>query len=199
MDTLGHCLRELFLNKWRYCFFFFNRWRVPSPNISLKPQIIHPNSYILAHTACVGGHQGRWVHRGPQQRGWAETQDRANSWGRSWGRDTCPRLCPERGAGEEEQPSGGRVPLPLPRGEPGSRRLREQTQTTALGPEASGLAQLCLPQGLLHCFLPGSEVSQSCPTLCNPMDCSLPSSSVHGIFQARILEWVAISFSRGSS
>ena len=43
-----------------------------------------------------------------------------------------------------------------------------------------------------------SEVTQSCPTLCNPMDCSLPGSLVHGIFQARILEWVAISFSRGS-
>ena len=44
-----------------------------------------------------------------------------------------------------------------------------------------------------------SEVAQSCPTLCDPMDCSLPGSSVHGIFQARVLEWVAISFSRGSS
>ena len=43
------------------------------------------------------------------------------------------------------------------------------------------------------------EVTQSCPTLCDPMDCSLPGSSVHGILQARILEWVAISFSRGSS
>ena len=39
----------------------------------------------------------------------------------------------------------------------------------------------------------------SCPTLCNPMDCSPPGSSVHGIFQVRILEWVAVSFSRGSS
>ena len=39
-----------------------------------------------------------------------------------------------------------------------------------------------------------SEVAQSSPTLCDPMDCSLPGSSVHGIFQARILEWVAISF-----
>ena len=37
-----------------------------------------------------------------------------------------------------------------------------------------------------------SEVSQSCPTLSDPMDCSLPGSSVHGIFQARVLEWVAI-------
>ena len=36
---------------------------------------------------------------------------------------------------------------------------------------------------------------QSCPTLCNPMDCSLSGSSVHGIFQARVLEWVAIAFS----
>ena len=44
-----------------------------------------------------------------------------------------------------------------------------------------------------------SEVTQSCPTLCNPMDYSLPGSSVHGIFQARVLEWVAISFSRWSS
>ena len=40
---------------------------------------------------------------------------------------------------------------------------------------------------------------QLCPTLCNPMDYSLPESSVHGIFQARILEWVAISSPRGSS
>ena len=42
-------------------------------------------------------------------------------------------------------------------------------------------------------------VSQSCPTLCNPMDCSPAGSSVHGILQARKLEWVAIPFSRGSS
>ena len=38
------------------------------------------------------------------------------------------------------------------------------------------------------------EVAQSCPTLCDPMDYSLPGFSVHGIFQARVLEWVAISF-----
>ena len=44
-----------------------------------------------------------------------------------------------------------------------------------------------------------SEVAQSCLTLCDPMDCSLPGSSVHGILQARVLEWVAIFFSRGSS
>ena len=44
-----------------------------------------------------------------------------------------------------------------------------------------------------------SEVAQSCPTLCDPVDCSLPGSSLHGILQATILEWLAISFSRGSS
>ena len=43
------------------------------------------------------------------------------------------------------------------------------------------------------------SVSQLCPTLCDPIDCSPPGSSVHGIFQARILERVAISYSRGSS
>ena len=53
-------------------------------------------------------------------------------------------------------------------------------------------------------YLPNREavylkVTQSCLTLCDPMDCSLPSSSVHGILQARVLEWVAISFSRGYS
>ena len=42
-------------------------------------------------------------------------------------------------------------------------------------------------------------VTQSCPTLCNPKNCSPPGSSVHGILQARILEWAAISFSRGYS
>ena len=43
---------------------------------------------------------------------------------------------------------------------------------------------------------PTSEVAQLCQTLCNPMDCSLPGSSIQGIFQARVLEWVAISFSK---
>ena len=44
-----------------------------------------------------------------------------------------------------------------------------------------------------------NEVAQSCLTLCESVDCSPPGSSVHGILQARVLEWVAISFSRGSS
>ena len=42
-------------------------------------------------------------------------------------------------------------------------------------------------------------VTQSCPTLCDPMDCSPPGSSVHGILQERVLEWVAMPSSRGSS
>ena len=54
---------------------------------------------------------------------------------------------------------------------------------------------------LLQCMKVKSEskVAQSYPTLSNPMDCSPPGSHIHGIFQARILEWVAIPFSRGSS
>ena len=43
-------------------------------------------------------------------------------------------------------------------------------------------------------FQSESEATQSCPTLCDPMDYSLPSSSVHGIFQARVLEWIATPY-----
>ena len=70
-------------------------------------------------------------------------------------------------------------------------------------PCSSAIQLLCYecPKFLLAIsFIPKkSEVAQSCPTLCYPVDCSLPGSSIHGILQARILEWVAISFSRGSS
>ena len=51
----------------------------------------------------------------------------------------------------------------------------------------------CVPTSYL------SEVAQLCLTLSDPMDCSLPGSSIHGIFQARILEWVAIPFFKESS
>ena len=54
-------------------------------------------------------------------------------------------------------------------------------------------------KGLYNFAGASGSVTQSCVTLCNPMDCSLPGSSVHGILQARILEWLAIPFSRGSS
>ena len=63
-----------------------------------------------------------------------------------------------------------------------------------------------LDPGLPHCrqilYWLGhqeSEVTQSCQTLCDPVNCSPPGSSIHGILQARVLEWVASSFSRGSS
>ena len=54
---------------------------------------------------------------------------------------------------------------------------------------------------LLQCMKVKSEreVAQSCPTLSDPMDCSLPGASVHGIFQASVLEWGAIAFSESSS
>ena len=48
-------------------------------------------------------------------------------------------------------------------------------------------------------FVSGSEVTQLCLTLCDPMDCSPPVSSIHGILQARLLGWIAVFFSRGSS
>ena len=49
------------------------------------------------------------------------------------------------------------------------------------------------------CFSPWRDRHSGLIVVCNPMDCSLPGSSVHGILQARILEWIAIPFSRGSS
>ena len=63
----------------------------------------------------------------------------------------------------------------------------------------SQLMACLVPSQLLKKERKESEVAQSCLTLCNPMDCSLPGFSVYGIFQARVLEWVAISFFRGSS
>ena len=65
---------------------------------------------------------------------------------------------------------------------------------------------LLFPLGSHRCVLYVAHNSCVCakslqlyPTLCNPMNCSPPDSSVHGVFQARILEWVAIPFSKGSS
>ena len=61
------------------------------------------------------------------------------------------------------------------------------------------LSVYCIGLCFLLCCLCVCLVAQSCPTFSNPMDWSLPVSCVHGIFQARILEWVAISYSRRSS
>ena len=71
----------------------------------------------------------------------------------------------------------------LPQGAPGAAGQVTKWTTSSNTPE---LCRRCV-------------VSKSCPTLCDPKDCSLPGSSAHRIFQARILEWVAISYSRGSS
>ena len=62
-----------------------------------------------------------------------------------------------------------------------------------------GIASHFSKPGMWLFAISASEVAQSCLTLCDPVDCSLPGSSLHEILQARILEWVAISFSRGSS
>ena len=83
---------------------------------------------------------------------------------------------------------------------PGSRHLRDHTWKE----NSSGVTGMKgnVRQWLLilrQVEVKWSEVAQSCLTFCDPMDCSLPGSSVHGIFQARVLEWVAISFSRISS
>ena len=60
------------------------------------------------------------------------------------------------------------------------------------------VCSMLLPFLILLLLESESEVAQLCPTLWDPVDCSLPGSSIHGISQARILEWVAISFSGGS-
>ena len=60
------------------------------------------------------------------------------------------------------------------------------------------LEHIVVPENMFVCVCVYGVV-QLCLTLCNPMECSLPGSCVHRVFQARILEWVAISFSRGSS
>ena len=65
-------------------------------------------------------------------------------------------------------------------------------QLSSVQPSEPGILNPILGAG-------GGLVTKSCPTVYDPMDCSLPGSSVHGIFQERILEWVVISFSRGSS
>ena len=51
---------------------------------------------------------------------------------------------------------------------------------------------------ILYNMYLSAQSLQSCPTLCDPMDCSLPASSVHGILEARILEWIAMPSCRGS-
>ena len=77
--------------------------------------------------------------------------------------------------------------------------MRISLMTLSLFPSLRAQAWIALHQGIYSHLWWSEKVTQSCPTLCDPVDCSPPDSSVHGILQARILEWVAISFSRGSS
>ena len=71
---------------------------------------------------------------------------------------------------------------------------RGRTQVSRIGDRRFNL--WATREALYRCE---GEVAQPCPTLCDPVDCSLPGFSIHGILQARILEWVTISFSRGYS
>ena len=84
--------------------------------------------------------------------------------------------------------------FPDPRIEPLSSSLANEFFTTE-SPGKPHLSSRCWLINVCCCYL----VTQSCPTVCDLMDYSPPGSSVHGILQARILEWVTISFSRGSS
>ena len=110
---------------------------------------------------------------------------------------------PPLGFSRQEHWSG--LPFPSPMHE--SEKWKWSPSAGSDPPRPHGLQ----PSGLLHPWdFPGKStgvgchcllrlVAQSCPTLCNSMGCSPPNSSVHGISQVRILEGVAISFSRGSS
>ena len=65
----------------------------------------------------------------------------------------------------------------------------------SLVPDPTGSVSSFSPLNICQLWICHSEIAQLCPTLCNPMGCSLPGSSVRGIFQARVLEWVSMSFS----
>ena len=75
------------------------------------------------------------------------------------------------------------------------REQRRQNKDRLMEKEAAAVMQAPEWEGFLAAT---AKSLQSCPTLSDPMDCSLPGSSVHGIFQARVLEWGAIAFSRVS-
>ena len=100
-------------------------------------------------------------------------------------------------SGARGQHFRSRVPPLLGQPSVDNQRLRERSGQDAFDTDTCGGKVLLLSglKGVSVCVL----VHQSCPTLCNPVHCSLPGSSVRGILQARILGWLAISFSRGSS
>ena len=75
-------------------------------------------------------------------------------------------------------------------------KLLLKSQTASCLPSYLSLHPCYNPKSTQYDFYLACEVTQSCPTLSNPMDCSLPGSSIHGIFQARVLEWGVIAFSK---
>ena len=110
----------------------------------------------------------------------------------------------------------GRTAMPQPKSQPGQLQMEGSSRhDIATGKTNNKTRHACLPDacdlvGMSFSVLSDSNiggevvhvcvlVAQLCLTLCNSMDCSLPGSAVHGIFQARILEWVAMPFSWGSS
>ena len=105
--------------------------------------------------------------------------------------------CQSKGAGDCPPPPRGHSPASTSGLDFQLWAMREHV-SIVLGPPVCGACyggpRNLLQSGLCCCLVP-----KSCLTLCNPMDCSPPGSSVHGILQARTLEWVAISFSKGSS
>ena len=94
------------------------------------------------------------------------------------------------GPGDEEKQIRGRNRLEAPEVQP---------ETLTRPPRAGAKWRVRRAEPDAEVLLLVCSVTQSRLTLCDPVDCSLPGSSVHGILQARILEWVAISSSRGSS
>ena len=108
---------------------------------------------------------------------------------------SCPLLPREDTVRRRCEPGRGPSLLCLDLGLSPSRTMRDKCLLFIIHPGCGIL--LHNPNRLRH--ESESEVAQSCLTLWDPMDCSLLSSSVHGIFQAIVLEWIAISFSSGSS
>ena len=102
----------------------------------------------------------------------------------------CP--CPER----QWRAEGIRSCTVAPDPSSGLQSRFSSTKADSLHPDVQ---TLCLTFSHLGIHVRVRPVAHLCLTLCDPVDCSLPGSSVHGIFQARILEWVAISSPRGSS
>ena len=116
-------------------------------------------------------------------------------WGQtlSPGATLLPRRPPEKRGRRDGDPAAG-MELGLP-------GLRWSSRERSMRAGDMGLRGACLERGWeFGVFIESeNEVAQSCLALCSPMDCSPPGSSIHGIFQARRLEWVVISVSRGSS